>query len=119
MRLYLDDDTVNRAFVGQLRRAGHDVQIPADIGFSGESDPVHLLRAIEDDRILVSFNHDDFEDLHKLVTVSGGSHPGILIVRKDQDRRDMSPRQITAEIARLIASGIGISNSFVILNQWR
>jgi hypothetical protein len=120
MKLYLDDDAVNRALVSQLRQAGHDVQIPADIGFSGEADPVHLLNAIEEGRVFISYNHDDFKDLHDLVIVSGGSHPGIFIVRRDQDRRrHMSPLQIVRAIARLISSGVAISNAVIILNQWR
>lgn len=56
MKLYLDDDTVNRVLISQLRHAGHDVQIPSDIGYSGESDAVHMLHAIKDNRVLVSYN---------------------------------------------------------------
>lgn len=120
MKLYLDEDTSNRALISQLRQAGHDVQIPADIGYSGESDAVHSLHAIEDGRILVSYNYDDFEDLHDLVIGSGGSHPGILIIRRDQDRRrHMSPAQIVRALARLELSGTTIANSFMVLNQWQ
>ena len=119
MRLYLDDDTVKRAFVAQLRQAGHDVQIPREVGLMGEADAVHLLHAIQEDRIFFSYNADDFEELHDLVTLSGGTHPGILVVRKDQDRRDMSLAPIVAAIARVMAAQATIVNSFIILNQWR
>lgn len=120
MKLYLDDDTVNRALISHLRQAGHDVQIPADIGYSGEADAAHSLHAIQDGRVLVSYNYDDFEDLHDLVIGSGGSHPGILIIRRDQDRRrHMSPAQIVRALARVDASGTAIANSFIVLNLWQ
>jgi hypothetical protein len=120
MRLYLDDDTVNRALISQLRQAGHDVEVPADIGNLGASDPVHLLHAVETGRVFISYNHDDFEELHDLVTGSGGSHPGILIVRRDQDRRrHMSPAQIVRAIAKLDASGTGIADAVIVFNQWQ
>ena len=57
MRFYLDDDTVNRAFVEQLRRAGHDVQIPRDVGLMVSPIPLHLLHGIQDDRVFMSFNY--------------------------------------------------------------
>jgi hypothetical protein len=47
MRLYLDDDSVDRILVQLLRQAGHDVQIPNDVGMSGEDDPVHLTYTIK------------------------------------------------------------------------
>jgi hypothetical protein len=120
MRLYLDDDTVNRALVAQLRQAAHDVQIPNDVGYRGETDARHLAHAVEQDRVLLSYNYDDFEDLHVLVTISGGSHSGILIIRRDDNRkRHMSPGQIVRAIARLSAEGIETSNSLIVLNQWQ
>lgn len=120
MRLYLDDDSVARVLIVALRQAGHDVQIPADIGFMGASDPVHLLHAILDQREFLSGNQDDFEKLHDLVVQSGGFHPGIFIVRKDRDRkRNMSPAQIVMAIAKLLAASINVGNSLHVLNQWR
>jgi hypothetical protein len=120
MRLYLDDDSVARALIVTLRKAGHVVQIPADIGLMGEADPVHFLHAIREQRLLLSSNHDDFEDLHELVVYSGGSHPGVLIVRKDDDhRRDMTVNQIVRAIGNLLASSIPLQDSLTVLNHWR
>jgi len=36
MRLYLDEDTAGARLVQFLRRAGHDVQVPANAGLAGE-----------------------------------------------------------------------------------
>ncbi|MEX2173041.1 MAG: DUF5615 family PIN-like protein [Pirellulaceae bacterium] len=120
MRLYLDDDSVNRVLIAQLRQAGHDVQIPADIGSAGEADAVHLLHALREKRVLVSYNHDDYKELHDLVIGSGGFHPGILALRRDGDRRrDMRPFQVVGAIGKFIASGSPFVDSFNVLNHWR
>jgi hypothetical protein len=67
MKLYLDDDSAAAVLVVLLRRAGHDVQIPFDLGIAGADDPVHLTHAVLQDRVLLSHNYCDFEQLHDLV----------------------------------------------------
>jgi hypothetical protein len=54
MRLYLDDDTADEALAKSLKKEGHEVQLPADIGVVGKPDPVHLTNAIEDGRALLT-----------------------------------------------------------------
>jgi hypothetical protein len=45
---------------------------------------------------------------------------GILIVRRDNDRRrDLTPRGIVTAISHLLAANSPIENQFIILNQWR
>lgn len=120
MRFYLDDDTVSRALVLRLRQAGHDVQIPADVGNGGEADAVHLIHAIQDSRVVMSYDHGDFQDLHNLINVSGGSHPGIFAIRRDQDRRrHLSPAQVVRAIAKVVSAGVALQGEFIILNQWQ
>jgi hypothetical protein len=46
MTLYLDDDIAWPLLAKLLRNAGHDVQLPSDVGMTGAEDPVHLTRAI-------------------------------------------------------------------------
>ena len=120
MNLYLDDDSVHGVLIRLLEGAGHDVLTPADVALVGADDSVHLTRTIFNDRVLVSHNHDDFNNLHELVAASNGRHPGILIIRKDNDpRRDMTPRGIVNAIAKLVAANAPIEKQFVILNHWR
>jgi predicted nuclease of predicted toxin-antitoxin system len=120
MRLYLDDDSVAARLIALLRQAGHDVQIPADIGMAGEDDAVHLTHAVQDDRVLLTHNYHDFENLHNLVLAVQGHHPGILVVRREKDRkRNLKPVDIVRAIARLEASGTPIADSYHILNAWR
>ncbi|HMC63795.1 MAG TPA: DUF5615 family PIN-like protein [Gemmataceae bacterium] len=120
MNLYLDDDSAGRRLAGILGKAGHTVVIPAQVGTAGSSDPRHLLYAIDHSLVLITHNHEDFMDLHDLVVRSGGSHPGILSVRRDNDpRRDMKPRDVVRALGRLQAASVPLSNQAYVLNHWR
>src|SRR5205085_3596693 len=103
-----------------LRSAGHDVDIPADAAMLNRSDPAQLRFSIHEDRVCLTANYDDYEELHVLVLEAHGRHPGILVVRQDNDpARDLTPKGIVAAIRKLEASGVPIANEYVILNQWR
>jgi predicted nuclease of predicted toxin-antitoxin system len=120
MNLYLDDNSANPMLVAMLRRAGHTVAVPADVGLSGASDARHLDSAIRATRVVLTADRDDFRELHDLVLNSGGSHPGILLVRYDNDpKKDMKPRHIVAAIAKLERSGLPLRDQIIVLNQWR
>ena len=99
MNLYLDDDSAKASLAALLRKAGHQVVIPADAAIAGVSDPRHLIHAIQHGFVLVTRNHDDFEDLHVLPQVSGGRHSGLLVIRFDNDpTRDMKDRDIAVPL---------------------
>lgn len=120
MRFYLDDDLASRLIQRLLTEAGHELQLPAQVGMGGEDDAVHLTRAIRDKRVLLSGNHDDFEILHDLVIQAGGHHSGILVVRRDNDpKRDLSPRGIAVAVRNLEAAGVDMVDCFYVLNHWR
>jgi predicted nuclease of predicted toxin-antitoxin system len=120
MRLYLDDDSAGALLVRLLRNAGHDVQIPLDTGLRGADDPVHFAHAIQEARVLLSHNHRDFRNLHNLIMLAGGHHPGVLIVRRDNDpHRDLKPKGIVRAVANLTAALSSLRDGFQVLNQWR
>lgn len=120
MNLYLDDDSADGVLVKMLRAAGHDVVVPADIDYAGRDDPEHMGQAIAGDRVLLTKNYDDFSKLHDLIDVCGGHHPGILVVRQDNDKtRDMTQRAIVVAIANLIAHGTPLPDSYHYLNHYR
>ena len=97
-----------------------DVLIPAAAGTAGQEDAIHLMRSIQTNRSLMTRNYDDFKLLHDLVLFSGGHHPGILVVRRDNDpSRDMSNRAIVQAVAKVSDSGATFGDSFHILNHWR
>jgi predicted nuclease of predicted toxin-antitoxin system len=89
MMLYIDDDSIDPHLIRLLRRDGHDVQVPADVGLAGRSDQVHLAHAIRNRRALLTRNCDDFEALHDLVVfAANGHHAGILVVLFDSNPRN-------------------------------
>jgi hypothetical protein len=119
MLLYMDDDSIQGTLVALLRDAGHDVVVPADFRLAGAHDAVHLTKAIVSGRVLMTYNHGDFEELRALLEVAGGRHPGILVVRRDNDKRDMKPSKIVKAVAKFLTSGDPIKDRLVILNQYR
>jgi predicted nuclease of predicted toxin-antitoxin system len=120
MKLYLDDDTASGLLLRLLRQAGHDVQIPTDVGMSGNADPVHLTYAIRDGRVLLSKNYDDFAILHVLIMQAQGHHPGILVIRQDNDpTRDLTPKGVVRAIRNLEGAGAPVADEYTILNAWR
>jgi len=120
MIIALDDDSASRQLATILRKGGHDVSTPTDLGISGAPDAVHLTRAIRDGRVLHTRNARDFTLLHDLVRASGGSHPGIMLLHLDNDpTRDLTPRGIATAIAKLESSGVGLSGELHVLNHWR
>src|SRR5712691_5280466 len=104
MRLYLDDDLAGPHLTQMLRNAGHDVLRPADVGLAGEDDVVHFTRAIREDRIMLSRNYRDYENLHDLILEARGHHPGILVIRRDdKSKRNMTRADIVRAIRNLVA----------------
>ena len=103
-----------------LTAEGHDVRIPSAARISGAEDARHFMYAIRTGRGLLTRNHEDFDLLHHLVLLSGGHHPGILVVRRDNDStRDMSAGAIVRSIRNLTAADVPIPDSLHILNHWR
>src|SRR5262249_53499792 len=99
MNLYLDDDSAKALLATLLRNAGHGVVVPLSVGLSGADDPEHLLHAVQQSLVLLTHNHDDFRILHLLVQATRGTHPGILVVRRDNDpSRDMKDRDISVQL---------------------
>jgi predicted nuclease of predicted toxin-antitoxin system len=120
MNLYLDDDSAKAALVARLRKAGHLAVVPADAGLAGASDQRHLLHAVENALVLLTRNHDDFQDLHLLIQATHGQHTGILAIRFDNDpTRDMQDADIVRAIRNLEQSGAPVANEFHILNHWQ
>jgi hypothetical protein len=121
MRVYVDDDSVDAVLLRLLRRDGHDVQIPADVGLPGSSDQVHLAHAIRDLRAMLTRNYRDFEDLHDLVvSAATGHHRGILAVRFDNNpRNNMSAGDIARAVGNLEKAGVPIADCYHELNHWQ
>ena len=101
-----------------LSRARHDVTTAVQAALLGRSDPVQLTHSIAEDRVCLSRNYEDFEELHLLLQQGRGRHAGIVVVRRENDpTRDMTPKGIA--IRKLEMAGVPIANEYIVLNQWR
>ena len=75
---------------------------------------------MREDRVLLSRNHDDFQNLHDLIKQVQGHYPGLFIVRRDNDpSRDLKPEGIVRAIRNLLAANVPVTDQFHILNHWR
>ena len=120
MKIYIDEDVASTLLVRVLSKAGHDVKSPAQEGLLGHSDAVQLTFAIHDNRVYLTANYKDYEELHHLVREAHGNHPGILAVRRENDpTRNMTPKGVVYAIRKLEAAGVPIANEYIVLNQWR
>jgi len=72
IRLYLDENLSPR-IAEQLRRRGIDAVSARDLAALGKSDPDHLARAIDMDRVLVTSDSDFLA-----IAATGVQHPGIV-----------------------------------------
>ena len=76
MRFLLDENVSHRV-CPYLKTAGHDAVHVADIGLTSTDDQVILDRARDQDRILVSCDHDFVQ----LLFASGDTRPSVILVR--------------------------------------
>jgi predicted nuclease of predicted toxin-antitoxin system len=120
MRIYLDENILDKLLVVLLGKSGHTVVQSKLVGMAGKSDPENLLYALQQNQTLLTRNHEHFEDLHKLVIGSGGHHSGILTIRSEMDRsKKMKPGSVVAAIRKLESAGVPIADQLHILNHWR
>jgi hypothetical protein len=120
MRIYLDEDMAGGLLIRLLEQVGHDVSAPAAVNMLGCSDAAQLTHAIHENRVCLTANYEDYQELHELVQEAHGTHAGILVVRQeDNPARKMTPKGIVAAIRKLEAAGVPIANEHTILNHWR
>jgi Domain of unknown function (DUF5615) len=84
IRLYLDEDTINASLVKALRNADLDVVTVADAQRLGLSDEEQLIWAMNQGRVLYSYNIGDFCKLHSTFIVEERSHAGIILAPQRQ-----------------------------------
>ena len=110
----MDEDSQDKILVRLLRRAAHDVITVNEVGLTGQQDPVVLDYARQTQRLLFTFNCDDFQVLHE----ANPNHPGILVVyHNDEFSKDMGFKAIIRAIANLENANIPLANQFISLNQ--
>jgi predicted nuclease of predicted toxin-antitoxin system len=116
IRLYIDEDSMSRGLVRALRARGVDVVTALDAGMIQREDEEHLDYAIEQGRVLYTFNVGDFYRLHTTYVARGKQHPGIILARQQH----YSVGEQMRRILRLIAtqSADGMRNRVEFLRAW-
>jgi len=84
IRIYVDEDAMDRDLVEGLRARGVDVLTALEAGMIERSDEEHLDFATREGRILYSFNIKDFYRLHQEYLARGKSHSGIILARQQR-----------------------------------
>ena len=120
MRLLVDEDAQAKWLVNLLRQAGHDVETVGEAGLSGREDAAVLDYARQTDRLLLTYNCDDFKNLHDQQV----SHAGILAI---YDESDSSKNLTYWEVVRALDTLQNyahqtewiLSSEFIALNHWR
>jgi hypothetical protein len=116
IRLYMDEDSMDRDLVRALRARGMDVVPALEVQMIRQDDPVHLAWATNQRRVLYSFNVGDFYELHTEYLETGKNHAGIIV----------SPQQVYSvgeqmrRLLRLIAvkSAEEMENQIEFLSVW-
>lgn len=117
IRLYLDDDSSAKALVKALRERGVDVVTTVEVGLDGRDDEEHLAYAVQQGRVLCTFNTRDFYRIHSQWLSEGKSHAGIILAEQ-QKHRDVG--EWLRRILNLAASKSDqdMKNSVEFLSKW-
>jgi predicted nuclease of predicted toxin-antitoxin system len=110
----------SRRLAARLQSAGHSPVLASDVGLVSVPDARVLAWAVAQACPVLTRDHEDFAALHDLVAAVGGHHPGILVVRFDNDpRHNLTERAIAIALGNLESSGVVVPDSIHVLNQWR
>ncbi len=120
MRLLIDENLASPRLAARLTTSGHDPVLVGEVGLRAVTDARVLSHAITGNLPVLTRDSKDFEDLHDLIIAAGGHHPGILIVRIDNDpRNNLTDRGIAVALSKVEASGVPVRDAMIVLNQWR
>lgn len=82
IRLYFDEDSMQRSLVRALRARGVDVITALEARMIERGDAEHLDYATQQGRVLCSFNVGDFYRLHTDYVAHDKPHAGIILMRQ-------------------------------------
>jgi predicted nuclease of predicted toxin-antitoxin system len=106
LRIYADE-CVGARIVEQLRRRGVDVVSAADERLLGDADHVHLARATQLGRVVLSADQD-FLALTKELGAHRTSFPGLIFIR---------PRQTIGDTVRSILLAVEVLDAADMVNH--
>jgi uncharacterized protein with PIN domain len=80
----MDEDSMDQRLAQALRARGVDVQTALDADMVERADEDHLAHAAEQDRVLYSFNVEDFYRLHTRFLEQGRTHAGVVLAQQQR-----------------------------------
>jgi hypothetical protein len=84
IRLYVDEDSMDRALVRALRARGVDITTAFAEGMIEQSDAAHLGYATSQGRVLYTCNGADFYHLHSEYLAQNKSHAGMILAHQQR-----------------------------------
>jgi Domain of unknown function (DUF5615) len=84
LRLYLDEDTMDKNLVHALQIRGIDVMTALDAGMIEREDSDHLVYATLQERALYSYNVADYQRLHVAYMQQNKRHTGIILAQQQK-----------------------------------
>ena len=115
IRLYLDEDAMNRRLVEALRGRSVDLTTPGEIITTGLSDEEQLILSHTQNRVFYTFNVGDFCQLHSQFVAENRNHAGIIISTQDYSVGEQMRRILKLIAARSAESMV---NELVFLSSY-
>jgi hypothetical protein len=84
IRLYVDEDAMDRGFVGGMRPRGFDVMTSIEAGMLGRCDEDIFSFATSLGRVVYTFNIGDFRRIHAAWLSAGRQHAGIIYSHQER-----------------------------------
>ena len=84
IRLYLDEDSVEKSLIKAFCNANLDVVTVADVSRQSYSDDEQLIWATEQGRAIYSYNRKDFCCLHNEFLAIERNHAGIILLQQQR-----------------------------------
>lgn len=116
IRLYLDEDAMDRELVQALHGRGVDVLTARSAAMIGRPDGEHLEFATSESRAIYSYNVGDFSLLHREFILMGKRHAGIILAPQQR----LSVGEQMRRLLRLIATRTDkeMENQIEFLGSW-
>ena len=116
IRLYFDEDAMDKDLMRALRARGIDIEAANEVGMIDRRDHEHLAYAASQGRVLYSFNMGHFCRLHADFLASGNNHSGIVISRQQLYSVGEQMRRLLKLAARRTAEDM--HNQLEFLSDW-
>ena len=116
IRLYVDEDAMDKDLIQALRSRGVEVVTALEVGMIEREDEENLDYATAQERVLYSFNVGDFYRMHIAYLAAGKSHAGIILARQQRYAVGEQMRRLLKLIATKTAEEM--KNRVEFLRAW-